>query len=364
MKKERLCRVFVMVLALCAFALFCSGGARLEAKTINLKFANFFPPPSAQSKLCEEFIQELESRTGGKIKVNYFPGGSLLKSPAILQGIETGITDIGFSHIEYTPGRFPVTEVAELPLGYPTAWVACQIMNDFINKFQPKEWDSVQILWMHANGPSQLLTKKPVRTLEDLKGMRIRAPGRMGEVISALGAAPAATPIMETYDGLAKGVLDGAFVAGEAVKTFRFGEVCKFVTDSWYVGPSYPFYVAMNKKKYEALPPDLRVIFDHLCGEYKERMSLVWNAIDFAGRNFGVEKGVEYIDLSKDEFDKFAKAVEPLIDAYVKNMVSAGHSESDVRGWIQFLRDRTDYLTKKQMALGIKSATGPAEMHP
>lgn len=335
-----------------------------QSKVIELKFVNYFPPPSAQSKACEEFNLELEKRTGGRIKVNYFPGGSLLKAPAIAKGLETGIADIGFSHIEYTPGRFPATEAAELPLGYPTAWVANQIMNDFLNEFKFKEWDKLHILWMHGNGPSQLITKKPVRSLDDMKGLTIRAPGLMAEVISALGATPAPTPVMETYDAIAKGVLDGAFTGGEAVKNFRFGEVAKYVLDTWHVGPVYPFYVAMSKAKYDSLPSDLRAILDRLSGEYRERMALVWNAEDFAGQEFGKSVGVTYSELSREQFEKWQQAVQPVIEKYVRSMVSAGYAESEVRGWITWLRERTAYLAEKQKALRIKSATGPADLRP
>jgi len=347
-----------------SFVFFHAESAVAQSKVIELKFANYFPPPSAQSKACEEFILELEKRTGGRIKVNYFPGGSLLKAPAIAKGLETGIADIGFSHIENTPGRFPATEVAELPLGYPTAWVANQIMNDFLNEFKFKEWDKLQILWMHGNGPSQLITKKPVRSLDEMKGLTIRAPGLMAEVISALGATPAPTPVMETYDAIAKGVLDGAFTGGESVKNFRFGEVAKYVLDTWHVGPVYPFYVAMSKEKYNSLPPDLKSILDHLSGEYRERMALVWNAEDFAGQDFGKSVGVTYSDLSKEQFEKWQQAVQPVIEKYVKSMVSAGFAETEVRGWIKWLRERTAYLTEKQKALRIKSATGPADLKP
>jgi TRAP-type transport system periplasmic protein len=363
MRQKRFYRLAGIMGVMFAFTFLTVTGAYAQ-KVLNLKFANFFPPPSAQSKICEEFIQELEKRSGGRIKVAYFPGGSLLKAPAMIKGIETGITDIGMSHISYTPGRFPVTEVAELPIGYPTAWVGNQIMNDFIHEFKPKEWDTVEILWMHGNGPSVLITKRPVRTMEDIKGMTIRAPGRLGEVIRAVGGSPAPTPVMETYDAIAKGVLDGTFTAGESVRTFRFGEVAKYVTNTWHVGPVYPFYVAMNKDSYKKLTPDLKEIFDRLTGEYRERMALTWNAIDFEGQTYGMGIGVEYIDLSKEEFDRWHQAVQPVIEDYVKTMVSAGHAEADVRGWIKFLRDRTAYLTAKQNQLHIKSATGPREMRP
>jgi len=356
--------VITAVIGLFLFSLLPLHSVFAASDVINLKFVNYFPPPSAQSKACEEFNLELEKRTGGRVKISYFPGGSLLKAPAIAKGIETGVADIGFSHIEYTPGRFPATEVAEMPLGYPTAWVANQIMNDFVNEFKLKEWDKFQILWMHGNGPSQLITKKPVRSLDDLKGLTIRAPGRMAEVITALGGTPAPTPVMETYDAIAKGVLDGAFTGGEAVKNFRFGEVAKFVLDTWHVGPVYPFYVAMNKAKYAGLPPDIKGILDHLSGEYRERMALVWNAEDFAGQDFGKTVGVQYSSLSPEQFEKWQQAVQPVIENYVKAMVAADYAEQEVRGWIKWLRERTAYLAEKQRALRITSATGPPELKP
>ena len=181
------------------------GGAFAASDVIKLKFANFFPPPSAQSKLCQEFIADLESRSEGRVEVQYYAGRSLLKPPAIIKGIEQGITDIGLSHAEYTPGRFPVMEAAEQPLGYPSGWVANQIMNDFYNKFKPKEFDSVKVMWFHANSPAMLMTTtKPVRKLEDMKGLTIRAPGATGDVIKALGGTPAPTPMPETYEAWQK----------------------------------------------------------------------------------------------------------------------------------------------------------------
>jgi len=336
----------------------------LCAKVIELKFANYFPPPAPHSKICEEFIAELEKRTNGRIKIQYFAGGSLLKHSTMYEGIITGIADIGLSHVEYTPGRFPVTEVCDLPLGYPSGWVANQVVNDFYNKFKPKEWDKVRVLWMHASDPNVIISKKPVYRLEDMKGLTLRAPGRVGDTIKALGATPAPTPIMEVYDGIAKGVIDGVNTPYETLRTFRFAEVAKYVTSSWQVGNIYTFYVAMNTKSYKKLPPDLKEIFDQLCGEFKERMALMWNSIDFAGKAFAEQKGVNFIDLSSDEVARWKNATEPILEDYVKKMVSGGYSETEVRGWLVFIEEQINYWTEKQVKLFIKSPTGPPEIRP
>jgi len=333
-----------------------------ESKVINLKFASYLPGPQHCNRTSEQFIADLEQRTNGRVKVKFFPGGSLANGPGMIKAIETGITDIGLSHVSYTPGRFPVTEVAELPIGYATGWVSCQIMNDFYNKFKPKEWDKVRVLWMHANTPSVLASTKPLRTLEDFQGVTIRAPGRMAEVVKALGGTAAPTPIVETYDAISKGVIQGVFVGGEGVKAFRFGEIVKAVTNSWNVGPTYPFYVAMNKRSYERLPDDIKPIFNELCGEYKEKFAMSWNASDFPGEAFGKEKGVEYIELPKEEFNRWIEAVQPVLDNYVKEMVGKGYAEDEVRGWIKFLKERKEELLAKQIELQIKSTTGPPEV--
>jgi TRAP-type C4-dicarboxylate transport system substrate-binding protein len=120
----------------------------------------------------------------------------------------------------------------------------------------------------------------------------------------------------------------------------------------------------MNKKSYEKLPPDLKEILEELAGEYKERFALMWNSIDFAGREFAMEKGVEFIDLTDDQVAKWKSVTEPVIDNYIKDMTSKGHTESEVKSWISYLHERIDFWTKKQIEYRIPSPTGPKAMRP
>ena len=339
-------------------------GAYAAEKVIKLKAANFFPTPALQSKYLAQFCAEVEKRTKGRVKIEYFAGGSLLKAQRVYQGVSTGIADIGYSHIEYTPGRMPVSGLCELPLGYPSAWVASQVSNDFYNEFKPKEWDGVKVLWTNTSNPSLMITKKPVRKLEDLKGMKIRSPGIVGYTVKALGGTPTSTPMMEVYDAMSKGVIDGVNTPFETLKTFRFAEVVGYTTASWHTGNVYYFYVAMNKNSYKKLPPDIKEIFDKLCGEYKELYALFWNSIDFHGKEFAKQKGVEIIELPEHEAARWVKAAAPVIEDYVKDMVGKGYAETEVRGWIKYIRERMEYWTAKQLQLTIKSPTGPPAMRP
>jgi TRAP-type C4-dicarboxylate transport system substrate-binding protein len=336
-----------------------------SADVIQLKVANYFPPPSFQSKVLEEFCRDLEKRTAGAVKVDYYAGQSLLKSTAMFDGVVSGIADIGYSHVYYTPGRMAVTEATGLPIGFPTGWIASQVMNDFYQEFKPKEFDQVRVLWLNASPCSAIATaKKPIRKLEDLKGLTIRAPGLPGEIIKALGGTPAPTPMMEVYDAISKGVIDGETSNFETLFAFKFAEVVKYTTSIWQINHPFPFYLVMNKNSYEKLPPDIKAILDTLVGEYKERYILMWNAIDFVGRAFGLSKGVEIVELPPSELQVWQAAVLPIIDDYVKRMVDKGFSEAEVKGWITFLRERSDFWTRKQIELRIPSAAGPPELKP
>jgi len=331
---------------------------------IELKVANFLPPQAKFSTIIDEFINDVETRTGGRIKLRYFKGGSLLSGPGMYKGIETGVADIGYAHVYYTPNRMPVTEAAGLPLGYPSAWVSSRVLTDFYHKLKPKEWDTVEVLWLNAASPSFIISKQPIRKLDDLKGLTIRAPGVPGEIIKALGGTPAPTPMMETYDAIAKGVIHGTYAPYEALKSFRFAEIVKYATVSWQVGNTYPWYMAMNKNSYKKLPADLKEIFDKLCGEYSERYALMWNEIEFTGKNYGAEKGMEFIELSDTEVVGWKNAVSTVIDDYIKRMVDKGFSKEQIKDWISYLRERIDYYTKKQIEYRIPSPSGPAAMKP
>ena len=118
----------------------------------------------------------------------------------------------------------------------------------------------------------------------------------------------------------------------------------------------------MNKDSYAKLPADIKGIFDKLVGEYKERFLLMWNDIDYGGKAFGLEQGVEFIELSAAEEAKFKAAVEPVIDGYVASMVEKGYGEAEVRGWIQFMQGRIEYWTAKQIQWHITSVAGAPEV--
>ena len=358
----------VLVLAALTFIAACPAPSDEEPieptdeEPIELKVANYFPSVAAQSIILEEFCRELEERTNGRVEITYYPGGALVEAPTMFEGIVEGIADIGFGAVAYTPGRFPVSEVWELPLGFPSGWVTTHCVYDFYQQFKPKEWDEVKVLWVSGTGPSVIISTKPVRELEDLRGLILRAHGGQGRILTALGGTPATAPIGEVSEGIVKGVYDGVFIPIETLKVFKFAEVADFTTLTWQTGPVAPFYTVMNKNSWDKLPPDIQAIFDEVCEQFIERYASMWNTIDLEGIEFALEQGVELIELPPSEAARWVKAAEPVIDDYIANMVDAGYSESEIRGWIEFLQERIDYWAAEQIDRQLPSATGFEEV--
>jgi TRAP-type C4-dicarboxylate transport system substrate-binding protein len=326
---------------------------------VELKFCNYFPVPARQSKIGEEFIKDLEARSGGQLKIRYFPAGTLLTAPKMYDGVVEGIADIGFSNIGYTFGRFRMTETLDLPLGFPNAWVSNHVANDFFKEFKPKEWDKIHMLSMHTSPVNVILsTTKPVYKMEDLKGMTLRGLGFIGEVVSALGATPRPIPTPEAYEAMQKRVIDGMMIPMETMRAFRYAEVAKYVTECWQIGQVYTFYMIMNKDTWNKLPPNIQKILNEY--PFEEKLATMWNEIDIDGKKYGMEKGLKFIELPPEAIAKWKKAVEPVLDKYVKSMVAAGYKEKETRELINYARMRIEYWTKKQIESGVKSSTGPA----
>jgi TRAP-type C4-dicarboxylate transport system substrate-binding protein len=326
-----------------------------------LKFCNYFPVPSGQSKIGEAFIKDLEAQSKGQLKISYFPAGTLLTAPKIYDGVVEGIADIGFSNISYTFGRFRMTEVLDLPLGFPNAWVANHVANDFFRKFKPKEWDKIHMLSMHTSPANVVLTAtKPVHKLEDLKGMTLRGQGYIAEVVTALGATSRAIPMPEAYEAMQKRVFQGLMIPMETLRAFRLAEVSKYITECWPIGQVYTFYLIMSKASWDKLPANLKKIFNEY--PFEEKLATLWNELDIDGKKLATEKGLEFIQLPSAEIMKWGKAVEPVLDTYVKKMVASGYDKKETIELINYARVRIQYWTKKQKELGVKSSTGPAEV--
>jgi TRAP-type C4-dicarboxylate transport system substrate-binding protein len=288
-----------------------------QAKPIKLTYSIFFPPTHGQTKAAMAWAKEIEKLTDNKVQITVFPGGTLTKAPQCYDGVVKGISDLGFSLFAYTRGRFPVMAAVDLPMGYPNGLVASRVAEEFEKTFNPKELSDVKVLYLHAHGPGLLHTKKPVKKLEDLKGMKIRATGLSSKIVEALGGVPVAMSQGETYEALKKGVVEGTFGPMEVLKGWKQAEVIKYTTECYSVGYTTTFFVVMNLDKWNALPADTKKIFDEVSSKYTDIHGKVWDSTDEEGRKYTLSLGNEIIPLSDEESARWRRAVEPVINDYI-----------------------------------------------
>ena len=215
------------------------------------------------------------------------------------------------------------------------------MVNDFYKKFKPKELDEVKVMYLHAHGPGILHTKTAVNKLEDLKGMKIRGTGTTAKIATALGATPVAMPMGDTYDAISRGVVEGIVCPMEALQGWKLGEVMKFTTQDYGAAYNMVFFVVMNKNKWNSLPPDVQKIIEQVNEEWIVKTGTRWDEIDKAGREFAQKLGNKIIPLSKEEDARWAKAVSPMFDEYVKEKKAKGLPAEEA---LKFCQERLKQL--------------------
>ncbi len=295
-----------------------------QAKVVELNYSIFFPATHGHTLLATEWGKEVEKRTNGAVKVNMFPGATLTPADQTYDGVVKGIADVGMAVLSYTKGRFPLSEVIDLPLGYKHGLQATKLTNAYFAKFNPKELSDTKIMYLHAHGPGIFHTKKPVNNMEELKGLKIRCSGTSARVVSALGATPVAMPQNESYDALQKGVVDGLVSPIETLKGWKIGEVVKSTTENFGSAYSLGFFVAMNKKKWDSLPKDVQQTIEQINQEWIEKTGKTWDDLDKAGKEFSISLGNQVIELSKEQDQKWAEAVKSVLNDYVNGAKQKG----------------------------------------
>ncbi len=338
--------VFILLAAtLLSLPLF--GACTAQApEAIELSYSNFFPPTHLHSILAEEWAKEIESRTNGQVRITYYPGSALLAKDQIYDGVVQGIADIGMSCLIYTAGRFPASELVDLPHAYPNGWVATKVANDFYQKFTPAEFDDAHILYFHAHGPGVIFTaEKPVRKMEDLKGLLIRATGAGVKIMEALGATGHGAGQPEAYELLAKGIVDGTFAPREVLKGWKQAEVVKYVTNCYGVGNTTDMYVAMNKDKWNSLPDSIKRVFTEVSSEWIEKHGMVWDYYDKVAIEYFLSfEGREVIELPPEEMARWIEATKVVITNYLEELSAMGLPATDYQ---KYLEERVDYWSQR-----------------
>ncbi len=316
---------FVMLLAFSALT-GCgpkSAATGADAKVVELKLAHFWPATHpVETQLIQPWANEINQATNGKVKITSYPGETLLKANDIYDGVVKGVADVGVSCFSYTRGRFPVLEVFELPgITYESSRVSSRVAWETIQSINPKEVQDTRLLMVFTTGPGDLYTKTAVDTLEDVKGMEIRATGLSAKTLTALGASPVGMAQSEAYEALSKGVVKGNLGPDEVLQGWKQAEVTSYLTKTPFLYNTL-FFMTINKDKWDALGPELQQAINQVNQKYFEEVAVgLWDQQNEAALKWAVEqKGIKVIELSPTESQRWISLVEPIQQEYVKNM--------------------------------------------
>lgn len=308
------------------------------AQAIKLTYANFPPAPTFPCVQMERWKQEVERRSGGRVAIQTFPGGTLLGAKNMFDGVVMGQADIGCFAMSYHPGRFPVAEAVDLPIGWPNATVASLTLLDMYNKYQPESFKKVKALTMFTCPPANIMSINPVRSLADLKGLEIRAAGTGVKIFELLGASPIGMPQSDVPDALHKKVIKGMASSLEVMKDFNYAEYCRYITMTNL--QVVTFGVVMNRSRWDSLPDDIKAVLDDLSREQAEwtgryvdehvNVAVAWSKKTYQ---------VEVITLAPEEQARMRELLKPLVDDYIARTASQVPSQEIIRD-IMTLKDK------------------------
>ena len=315
----------VVALAL-AVVWFSSGSVTAQDKPIELKFSSWVSTVHGHhTGVMVPWAKMIEEQSGGRLKVTIYPGGTLGKPADHFDLVKNGIADMGFAAPGYTPGRFPLISVTELPLLFKTSKGGSQAVWSLFDKYFKAEFAGVKVLWIWVIPPGHVHTaKKSVRVLEDLAGLKLRVGTPvLATMVKALGSTPVNIAAPETYNALERGVVDGTVFPWEAISSFNLAEVLRYhaVVDL-FVAPLVTF---MNQKKYDSLPPDLRKVLDDLSGAWgAEFTGTIWDQNENLGIEAAKKVGATIYIVPLEERQRWAARLTALEDEWLASMEAKG----------------------------------------
>ncbi|OPY00520.1 MAG: C4-dicarboxylate-binding periplasmic protein precursor [Syntrophorhabdus sp. PtaB.Bin047] len=317
--KRRISPLIAAVFAV-AVLLACAPG---HAASIVLTYANFPPATTFPSIQMERWAKEVEKRTGGRVKVQTFPGGTLLPAKNIFDGVVAGMADIGNFAMSYQPGRFPLSEAIDLPVGFRNARAASMALFDLIEKYQPKEFAKVKLITVFTCPPADIMTRIPVRSLKEIKGMELRTSGTGTDVLRRIGAIPIGMPQSEAPEAIQKGIVKGNVSSMEILKDFNFAAYLPYAAEANLFVVS--FAVVMNKDRWDSLPADVKKVIDGLSREQAEWTGAyvddhVREALEWSKKKYGHQ----VIRLSDADQSEISRLTRPMIDDYVRKVTAQG----------------------------------------
>lgn len=301
------------------------------AQEVTLRLHQFLPPvATVPAKILKPWGEEVTAASDGRIVIQHFDAMALGgRPPELLDQARDGVVDLAMTVVGYTPGRYPRTEVFELPFMMKSPVGTSRAFWEMVESdFQESEYQDVKVLGAWVHGPGVIHTKDPMTKLEDMKGKTLRGPTRViNDMLSELGATPVGMPLPAIPEALSKGVIDGTVIPWEVTPAVRLSEL---VSNHAEFSGDEALYTAtivlvMNKAKYDALPDDLKAILDEKSGAALSTFAAeVMFEYDKPGRDIAVAAGNTIVQLDEAEVARWKEAAQPVVDRWVADMDAKG----------------------------------------
>ena len=306
------------------------GGGAATAQEVTLTMHQFLPPQANVPKLIlDVWADNVEAASEGRIKIDRFPSMQLGgRPPELMDQAIDGVADIVWTVVGYTPGRFPRTEVFELPFMMTNARTASRAYWEmFETHMRDDDFKDVEILGTWVHGPGIIHANTEVRTPDDMQGLKVRGGSRLvNSLLEKVGAEPVGMPVPAVPEGLSKGVIDGTTIPWEVTTALKIPELVGYHTEfpgnALYV---LTFVLAMNKDKYDSLPADLQKVIDDNSGlEFSVFAGGVMEDNDAPARAIAAERGNTIVALSEDEAKAWQDVAAPIYEEWVAEMSEKG----------------------------------------
>lgn len=306
--------------AAAALALGLSTGAGAWAET--LRVSTYLPPMHTFNRAIAAWGEELSAATNGELQLEIFPAGQLGPPPRQFDLVRSGGADLAVILHGATPGRFPMSELAGLPLTYPSAGRDSAITSRRLTELAPEylaaEHDGTHILWMAVTPALKVhfATVDP-SDLAHLAGLRIRYAGTMWQqMLEAMGASPVPVPPAEAADAMSRGVVDGAAFPYEATQAFDLAPVSDYSMEPGLA--SATFALVMGNDAFDRLSPEHQALILSTTGPDRAAWyGALWDEGETAGRQYMIDGGVHIVTLSDDQLATLATLFAPIVDSAV-----------------------------------------------
>ena len=300
------------------------------AQTVTLRLHQMLPQQATiPAKAIVPWAQKVETESGGKIKVQIFNAMQLGGAPPqLFDQAKDGVVDITWTVLGYTPGRFPKTEVFELPFMSSSAESSSKALQEYVEKFAADEFKDVKLIAVHTHGPGLFHTKQPVTGLETLRGMKVRGGSRIiNNMLTKLGATPVGMPVPAVTEALSKGVIDGTTIPWEVTPSLKVTELVKNHTT--FAGKeglyTQTFAFSMNRASYEKLPPDLKKVIDNNSGQVAAALfGKAMDDGDKVGREIAVKAGNKITELELAEVQRWRRTASTVETDWINEVKAKG----------------------------------------